>query len=180
FVSGGGQRAWLSLAGPLSNLLLAALLGVLLRLLIALDPAVQACVVPSFDLTPAGYLYWFLTEAFFINVILCVFNLIPIPPLDGYGVAEGLLRGRFPGPFQWIDRNRVVIYVVALLLFFILPNYGGGGVSLSTPIVGAADMLWERVVNSVPPLALFPNFQYLFEPGSNNLAQLLTSPCSLF
>ncbi|MGH7611712.1 MAG: site-2 protease family protein [Candidatus Dormibacteria bacterium] len=180
YVRGGGQRAWLSLVGPLSNLLLAALFGILLRVLIAADPEVQACVVPSFALTAAGYVYWLLTEAFFINVILCVFNLIPIPPLDGYGVAEGLLRGRFPAPFQWIDRNRVWIYVVALLLFFILPNYGSGGVSISTPIVGAANLLWERVVNSAPPLALFPNFQYLFEPGSNSMAQLLLNPCSPF
>lgn len=179
YIRKGRQKAWLALAGPLSNLVIAAGLGVLLRLLIALSPAVQSCLIPSFDLTPVGYLYWILTEAFFVNVVLFVFNLIPIPPLDGYGVAEGLLRGRYPAPFQWIDMHRNYIYAVALLLFFVLPNFLGSGLSISGPIIAADDWLWGRVVSGVPPLALFPNIGYLLSPASPNLASALTNPCLL-
>ncbi|MGH7759451.1 MAG: site-2 protease family protein, partial [Candidatus Dormibacteria bacterium] len=132
----GRQRAWLSAAGPLSNLVMAALLAFALKLLILADPQVQTCLLPSFDLPLAGYLYWVLVEAFFVNMILFVFNLIPIPPLDGYGVAEGLFRSHAPALFQWIDRNRMGILIVALLIFFVLPNFFQTGISVGTPITG--------------------------------------------
>lgn len=177
YVRRGRQRAWLALAGPLSNLMVAALLGVLLRLLIAVVPAVQFCAVPSFNLTFAGYLYWVLTEAFLVNVILFVFNLVPIPPLDGYGVAEGLFRGHAPGLFQWIDRNRIGILLAALLLFFVLPSFFNSGVSLSSPIFGAADWLWARVVTGPTPLPFFPNLAYLISPASAGLTSALATPC---
>jgi Zn-dependent protease len=177
YVRRGRQRAWLAFAGPFSNLLIAAALGVVIRLLIVLVPSVQNCYLPSFALPPAGYLYWILTEGFFVNVILCVFNLIPIPPLDGYGVAEGLLRGQIPEVFSWIDMHRTWIYVVALLLFFVLPNLGSSGLSISAPILGAADWLWARLVVGPPPLALFPNIGYLISPSSASLATALANPC---
>jgi len=177
FVRHGRQRAWLSAAGPLSNLVVAALLGVILRLLILADPAVQSCFLPSFDLTFAGYLYWILIEAFFVNVILFVFNLIPIPPLDGYGVAEGLLRSRLPSLFQWIDRNRTGILLGALFLFFILPQFFNSGFSIGSPILVVADGLWRGVVGGIPPPEYFPNLSYLISPASPGLATALANPC---
>ncbi len=178
YVRSGRQRAWVSFAGPLSNLVLAALLGVLIRLLIAADPSVQLCLLPSFALPLDGYLYWFLVEAFFVNVILFAFNLIPLPPLDGYGVAEGLLGARFPAFFHWIDANRTPIYVVAILLFFVLPNLRAtGGFSLGAPLTATADWLWTRVVNGLPPPLPFPNLAYLLMPSSSGLASALAQPC---
>jgi Zn-dependent protease len=177
YVRRGRQRAWLSFAGPLSNLVVAALLGVLLRLLILAVPAVQSCFVPSFNLPFAGYLYWLLTEAFFVNVILFVFNLVPIPPLDGYGVVEGLFRSHAPALFQWIDRNRMGILMGALLIFFVLPNFFNSGFSVSGPILGAAHLLWGAVVTGRQPLAFFPNLSYLISPASAGLATALANPC---
>jgi Zn-dependent protease len=177
YVRRGRQRAWLAAAGPLSNLLIAALLGVFLRVLIAADPAVQSCILPSFNLSLAGYLYWILVEAFFVNVILCVFNLVPIPPLDGYGVAEGLFRSHAPVLFQWIDRNRTGILIAALVIFFILPNFFQSGFSISGPIFVASDWLWREVVNGSPPLALFPNLTYALSPPSSSLVTVLANPC---
>ena len=177
YVRRGRQRAWLSLAGPLSNLLIAALLGVLLKVLIAADPTVQNCVLPSFNLSLAGYVYWILVEAFFVNVILFVFNLVPIPPLDGYGVAEGLFRAHAPRLFEWIDRNRTGILIAALVIFLILPNFFNSGFSIAQPIFAASDWLWREVVNGSPPLALFPNLEYILTPPSNNLVNVLANPC---
>jgi Zn-dependent protease len=177
YVRRGGQRAWLSAAGPLSNLAVAVVLGIFLRLLILTDPAVQACSIPSFDLPFAGYLYWILIEAFFVNVILFVFNLVPIPPLDGYGVADGLFRTRVPVLFQWIDRNRTGILLAALFLFFVLPNFFNSGFSIGGPILAVAQWIWRAVVSGPPPQEFFPNLSYLISTASPGLAQALANPC---
>ena len=64
-----------SLAGPLSNLLLAILLGLVLRFVPVLSAVVRALLV----------------TAVWTNLILSMFNLLPLPPLDGYSVLLGLL-----------------------------------------------------------------------------------------
>lgn len=80
----GPQRgnAIVAIAGPLSNLLLAAIVGGVLsaysRGSLALDPNV------------AEFLGWALT----LNVLLFVLNLLPIPPLDGFTVLGGFLTAR--------------------------------------------------------------------------------------
>jgi Zn-dependent protease len=73
-------------AGPASNLLMAATCAVLLR------------IVPD-----VSWLSATLQTAIFVNVLLAVFNMVPIPPLDGGNVVAGLLRG--PVAFAY-DRLR--------------------------------------------------------------------------
>ncbi|HVA21050.1 MAG TPA: site-2 protease family protein [Candidatus Micrarchaeia archaeon] len=175
----GPRRAWVAAVGPLCNLALAAVLGLALRLLLTADPQVANCLLPSFALSPAGALYWVLIEAFFINVILCVFNLLPIPPLDGYRVVEGLLGGRFPRPFAAVERRLGAIYLVAILLLVVAPQLLPG---VGSPVYGAISALytglWHPLVgSSATPLTFFPNFQYLFQAPSGSLAQALTAPC---
>jgi Zn-dependent protease len=64
-----------SFAGPFANLLTATIIGLPLRL----------------NLRLPGTLSILLLEVVFINIGLAVFNLIPLPPLDGYGVVQGVL-----------------------------------------------------------------------------------------
>ena len=64
--------AIVAFAGPLSNLIMATIFGVLLKVLIVYQ------LVP-----PENLLFQFINLLVVINVILAVFNLIPIPPLDG-------------------------------------------------------------------------------------------------
>ncbi|MGH7759285.1 MAG: hypothetical protein ACREN7_08230, partial [Candidatus Dormibacteria bacterium] len=82
-----------------------------------------------------------------------------------------------PALFQWIDRNRMGILIVALLIFFVLPNFFQTGISVGTPITGAADWLWGIVVTGRPPLELFPNLSYLIAPSNAGLASALSNPC---
>jgi Zn-dependent protease len=54
--------------------------------------------------------------AFILNVVLTVFNLLPIPPLDGYSFVSALFRRRFPEFFFRIDSNRQAIMLVFVLV----------------------------------------------------------------
>ncbi|MBT7619243.1 MAG: site-2 protease family protein, partial [Calditrichaeota bacterium] len=63
---------WVSLAGPGSNVIFAAVLGLLLQLLLATSA-----------INYSNTVYLMLTFGVFINLMLAFFNLLPIPPLDG-------------------------------------------------------------------------------------------------
>ena len=73
----------IAFAGPASNLLLAVIGGVLLRILIGSSLSHEAIVVTLF----------FFTQ---INIALAVFNMIPIPPLDGSQIFSGLIVRKNP------------------------------------------------------------------------------------
>jgi Zn-dependent protease len=81
----GPQRgnAIVAVAGPLSNLAVAAILGLVLS-------AYQAGQLSFMDINVAN----FLLLAMVLNILLFVINLIPIPPLDGFTVLGGFLTAR--------------------------------------------------------------------------------------
>jgi Zn-dependent protease len=91
-------------AGPASNLVLAAVAAIVARLL------------PVSDVDGAGGpVLQFLQTAVFINVLLAVFNMVPVPPLDGGNVLAGLLRGSASDAF---DRLRPYGFLILYALMF--------------------------------------------------------------
>ncbi len=89
-----------ALAGPLSNLLLALLTA----LLLSLDPFAMPMV--------SSFLLNFLS----INVLLFVFNLVPVPPLDGSHILFALLPG---DSFRWRRQMQQYSMIILLVVIFL-------------------------------------------------------------
>jgi Zn-dependent protease len=96
-----------ALAGPATNIVLAVAAAVVLRLLPVPDPTAPSLVV--------RFVEW----VGLANVILAVFNLIPIPPLDGSAVIERVLPARL-----WPGYLRLRQYSMGLILLvvFVFPG----------------------------------------------------------
>ncbi len=106
---------WVALAGPGVNLGAAALSGLLLRGAEAVQLAAQtpAGGLAGLVLVPALLM---LRYSVSINVLLCLFNLIPIPPLDGGRVAVALLPPRPALALSRVEPYGFLI-IFGLLLF---------------------------------------------------------------
>jgi len=98
-----------SAAGPLSNFAVALAGGVVFFVLRALAP-------PGPELR-ASLFYPLLLVALFtvaVNVSLGLFNLVPIPPLDGFGVVESFAPARWIRGVMWVRKYGFVLLVVAI------------------------------------------------------------------
>jgi Zn-dependent protease len=104
---------WVSLAGPLSNLGLAILAAIILRL------GIFPHDVNTTGLLPSPYL--FLIEFLIINITLAIFNLIPISPLDGEKVLTPFLPPSFA---DFMNRVRPYGPLFLLILIAVLPRFG--------------------------------------------------------
>ncbi len=103
---------WVSLAGPASNLLMAILVAIPLRLKL----------IPDLQLAPfLPSLYSFCATFFVINLVLMVFNLLPVAPLDGEKVLEFLLPARW---VEYYTRFKPYGPLILLVIIFILPRFG--------------------------------------------------------
>jgi Zn-dependent protease len=104
---------WVSLAGPLSNFVLAVLAAIPLRL--GVVPYVSSW--PGFLPTPSGFLLNFIS----INLLLMMFNLLPLAPLDGEKVIEYFLP---PSGVRFLDSIRPYGPLILLAVVFVLPMLG--------------------------------------------------------
>jgi Zn-dependent protease len=95
-------------AGPASNLVMAVTAGCLLAVLPISPQTLDEANV-------SAPLATFLSQAMRLNVLLAVFNMIPIPPLDGGNVLAGLLPNHLAGIFNQI-RPYGFILLYALIL----------------------------------------------------------------
>ncbi|MPN60339.1 hypothetical protein SDC9_208067 [bioreactor metagenome] len=106
-----------ALAGPLTNLCLAYMTALVIRV-------VQKGWIPY-----NPYFYTFFYLFFTINLILASFNLIPLPPLDGSKILAGLLPYRFSRYIYSMERYSMLILIAlvftGVLSRIYLPIYQG-------------------------------------------------------
>jgi Zn-dependent protease len=112
-----------SAAGPLSNFVAAGLLALPIKLgwvpyinPLSIDPR----ALPSIVQTRGEYIGVFLTSAVYFNVILGVFNLLPIHPLDGFKVALGILPDELADEFAKLAQYGAGILAVLIFLPFLI------------------------------------------------------------
>lgn len=94
---------WVAAAGPLSNLVMAVLWAAVAKISISMPDAYFA--LPLALMGAAGV---------FINVIIMVLNLLPLPPLDGGRILVSLLPHRFADAFSRVEPYGFVILLVLL------------------------------------------------------------------
>lgn len=107
-------------AGVITNLMLASLSGLLFRIIAAIDPGVIYNVSMSGDadtltrkvLVPVAMM---LVVSVRINVILAIFNLVPIPPLDGGRIAVGLLPPRASMALASVERYGMPLLILLMM-----------------------------------------------------------------
>lgn len=96
------DSALISIAGPISNILLAIICSLLLRL--SMPSVVLALIV----------------QLLVFNIILAIFNLVPVHPLDGFKIVEGILPEKQAREWHELERYGMIFLIV--LLF---PIFGG-------------------------------------------------------
>jgi len=94
-----------SLAGPVSNLILAFLGFIIIALLIKLNVPVGS----NFDLYP------FFKIFVYMNLLLFAFNLIPLPPLDGYRIIEDLVSSRIRARLSKYEVYGSILFIVLIV-----------------------------------------------------------------
>lgn len=108
---------WVAAAGPGANILIALVCSALLH------------ITPLFPESFGQWLELNLSNAIWINALLAVFNMLPLPPLDGGRVAVGLLPVSLARPLARLERYGLFII---LGVVFLLPWIGGKlGVTLN-------------------------------------------------
>lgn len=119
-----------ALAGPLMNFIISLLSLIILAFIIKFMPYNEV----FFDIS------WnFLTYLAIINIGLAIFNLLPIPPLDGSKILGSFLKGEVYEQYMKYQQYGFII----LAIFLLLSSMSGGGTSfISVAVEHVVNFLW--------------------------------------
>lgn len=122
------DMVFVAAAGPFSNLLMAIGWGLIIHL---------AALLPNSLLIIKEPLIYMGAIGIFANVILMVFNLVPIPPLDGGRVAVGLLPPRLSYMLSQLEPYGLIIIVILLVSGF----FGGFLMPIIFTVISIIEMI---------------------------------------
>ena len=140
----------IALAGPASNLVVAALAGLPIRLGLVpfWDPFVGSGTAADWaevwTRTPGDLLGLFLGTVVLLNVFLAVFNMLPIPPLDGSKVLMGLLPDNLARQYRRLEPWGMGI----LMLVIFAPFLTDGAVSMRVITGPVIELLLDLFVGN--------------------------------
>ncbi len=133
-----------ALAGPLSNIIAAFVAGLAYNLCICSDTIMMQYVnyLGGGNITPLICLLMVLRFLFQINIGLAVFNLIPIPPLDGFNILRYFTSERVDRWFYTYQREISMGFLIVLVgLRFIPSQYNIVSIGASA----VSDLMWKAV-----------------------------------
>ena len=130
------DTALISIAGPVANLIGAGVGALLVRLFL-LVPSSPSLVIE-------GLMTFLVTLSMMfviLNVNLAIFNLIPIHPLDGFKIVEGILPERESR--QWASLQGLGIFMIIL---FVFPLFGG-----TSPVLRFISPIVSKIITLLLP-----------------------------
>jgi Zn-dependent protease len=104
---------WVAAAGPVTNFILALFSALLMRGIVALAESVPDASSVQMFIDPIVLMLAF---SVYINLLLAIFNLIPVPPLDGGRVAVGILPHRQALAYSRIEPYGMIIIIALIFL----------------------------------------------------------------
>jgi Zn-dependent protease len=104
---------WVSIAGVISNFAIAVIAGLAIRILYSMGTLGDTLQPDSQSIIARGAVE-LLFGLFQLNVALAVFNLLPIPPLDGSKVLQSILPDTFESGFEALERFGFILLFIAV------------------------------------------------------------------
>lgn len=122
-----------SIAGPLTNFILAVLFGVLFAIVAKNIPEAGSLYASAYD-----FLRNMCVAGIWINLTLGWFNLMPFPPLDGSHIVAGILPPHLAYKYQSLARYGFILIIILLATGFL-------GRIISPLITGSADLIQQLI-----------------------------------
>ena len=135
-----------ALRNPRSGMVLVAAAGPAMNIGLAIVAALSFHLVVYLPLIAAQWLALNLKNALIINVILAVFNLFPLPPLDGGRIAVGLLPNVLANPLARLEPYGMMILIGFLIVLPLLGSQLGVDLSFVSHFISSANGAVIRVI----------------------------------
>jgi len=100
---------WVALAGPVTNLALAVISALMVKAVVLLAQSIPYSVLGEAILVPLNST---LIASVWINLVLCIFNFLPIPPLDGSRILTGILPPGLARSYMSIERYGFILLII--------------------------------------------------------------------
>ena len=134
-----------SAAGPLSNLALSVAGGFFYYVTAIVQIVLYKNGTSGFALTLAENANMLFYLFFVTNIMLAVFNLLPVPPLDGSKILAGVLPAQ---AYNWLLRNERFIGIGFLLIFVLRPSVIGSVIGfVANPIISVINFPLNALFN---------------------------------
>jgi Zn-dependent protease len=135
-----------ALRNPRMGMVLVAAAGPAMNIVLAILAALSFHLVEYLPGVAARWVALNLTNALIINVVLAVFNLFPLPPLDGGRIAVGLLPSPLAAQLAGLERYGMIILIGLLIFLPLLGSQLGVDLGFVSHIIASAT---EAVIKAI-------------------------------